>query len=101
MIDPESVLCSDGWPGYDGLVDVGYDKHVRTNKKKSFTNGRTRINGIEAFWRFTKRCLAKVNGVKNNFELHLKECEWGYNKSSSLLIQNLLNLIKNPANRLV
>ncbi len=28
-IDPQSVLCSDGWPGYDGLVDVGYDKHVR------------------------------------------------------------------------
>jgi len=100
-IDPHSVLCSDGWPGYDGLVDVGYDKHVRINKQKSFTNGRAHINGIEAFWSFTKRRLAKFNGVKTNFELHLKECEWRYNKSSSLLIQNLLNLIKNPANLLV
>ena len=44
---------------------------------------------------FTKRRLAKFNGVKINFELHLKECEWRYNKSSSLLIQNLLNLIEN------
>ena len=74
---------------------------MRINKQKSFTNGRAHINGIEAFWSFTKRRLAKFNGVKTNFELHLKECEWRYNKSSSLLIQNLLNLIKNPANLLV
>ena len=100
-IDPQSVLCSDGWPGYDGLVDVGYDRHVRINKQKSFTNGRAHINGIEAFWSFTKRRLAKFNGVKANFELHLKECEWRYNKSSSFLFKNLLTLIKNPSNLLV
>ena len=28
-ISPESVIHSDGWRGYDGLVDVGYDKHFR------------------------------------------------------------------------
>ncbi len=26
-IKPESVIYTDGWRGYDGLVDVGYDKH--------------------------------------------------------------------------
>ena len=100
-IDPQSIVCSDGWPGYDGLVDVGYDKHVRINKQKSFTNGRAHINGIEAFWSFTKRRLAKFNGVKTNFDLHLKECEWRYNKSSSFLFKNLLNLITNPSDLLV
>jgi transposase len=100
-IDPQSVVCSDGWPGYDGLVDVGYDKQVRINKQKSFTNGRAHINGIEAFWSFTKRRLAKFNGVKTNFELHLKECEWRYNKSSSILFNNLLNLIHDPSDLLV
>ena len=100
-IDPQSVICSDGWPGYDGLVDVGYDKHVRINKQKSFTKGRAHINGIEAFWSFTKRRLAKFNGVKVNFDLHLKECEWRYNKSSSFLFKNLLTLIKIPAKVLV
>jgi hypothetical protein len=60
------VLCSDGWPGYDGLVDVGYDKHVRINKQKFFANGRAHINGIEASWSFAKRRLAKFNGVKTN-----------------------------------
>ncbi len=100
-IDPQSVLCSDGWPGYDGLVDVGYDKHVRINKQKSFTNGRAHVNGIEAFWSFTKRRLAKFNGVKVHFDLHLTECEWRYHKSPSILFQNLLTLIKNPADLLV
>jgi hypothetical protein len=27
------------------------------------------INGIESFWSFTKRRLAKLNGVKRSFEL--------------------------------
>ena len=30
-VSPESVIHSDGWRGYDGLVDVGYEKHFRVN----------------------------------------------------------------------
>ena len=30
-IDPASVIHSDGWPGYDGLVNIGFDKHFRVN----------------------------------------------------------------------
>ena len=30
-IDPASVIHSDGWLGYDGLVDIGFDKHFRVN----------------------------------------------------------------------
>jgi hypothetical protein len=52
-----SSLCSDGWPGYDGLVDVGYDKYVRINRQKSFANGRAHINSVEACWSFTERRL--------------------------------------------
>ncbi len=26
-----AVINSDGWTGYHGLVDVGYDKHYRVN----------------------------------------------------------------------
>lgn len=28
-IDPDLVIHSDGWPGYDGLVDIGFDKRFR------------------------------------------------------------------------
>jgi len=76
-IDKSAVIYSDGWRGYDGLVDIGYDKHFRVNHGDSeFSKGQgVHINGIENFWSFTKRRLAKFNGVKNNFDLHLKECE--------------------------
>lgn len=61
-IDPQSIVATDKWRGYDGLVDVGYDKHVRVNHSKAFVNGKTKvhINGIESFWSFTKRRLCKI-----------------------------------------
>ena len=93
-VDPASVVLTDAWRGYDGLVDVGYDKHIRINKAKSFAKGRAHINGIEAFWSFTKRRLAKFNGVKKLFALHLKECEWRYNQSLPTLKTSLFSLIK-------
>ena len=96
-VDPESVILTDGWRGYDGLVDVGFDKHLRINKSKHFVSKGVHINGIEAFWSFTKRRLTKFNGVKKNFELHLKECEWRYNKSPRQLNQELRQMIRqNP-----
>ncbi len=44
----------------------------QTNGKNEFAHGNCHINGIESFWSFTKRRLAKFNGVTANFELHLK-----------------------------
>lgn len=92
----ESVLHTNVWQGYSGPVDVGFDKHFRINKSKSFTRGNVH-NGIEDFWSFTKGRLAKFNGVKRNFELHLKECEWRYNKIYSQLLIELRAIIRqNP-----
>lgn len=89
-INPESILYSDKWRGYDGLVDVGYDKHYRVNHHKNeFAKKRVHINGIESFWSFTKRRLAKFNGVKVHFDLHLKESEWRFNKTEDHLFSEL------------
>ena len=95
-IDPSAIIYSDGWRGYDGLVDVGYDKHFRVNHSDNeFSKGHgIHINGIENFWSFTKRRLAKFNGVRKNFELHLKESEWRYGKSNDILEKELTNIIK-------
>ncbi len=30
-VDPDSVIHSDGWRGYNGLVDLGFKKHYRVN----------------------------------------------------------------------
>ena len=78
---PGSIVHSDGWKGGGGLVDVGRDKHFCiNNKSKHLVKKPDHCNGIEVFRSFTKRHLAKFNGVKQNFELHLKECEWRYNR---------------------
>lgn len=90
-IDPASVVYTDGWRGYDGLVDVGYDKHYRVNhgENEFALEGDININGIESFWSFTKRRLKKFNGVKVNFDLHLKECEWRWKKKPDKLYNEL------------
>jgi transposase len=71
----ESIVHSDAWSGYDGLVDVGYAKHYRLNHAANeFVRGTQHINGIESFWSFAKRRLAKFNGLHHHtFYLHLKE----------------------------
>ncbi len=91
----ESILYSDGWRAYDGLVDVESERHFRVNHgdhEFSRWNG-IHINGIENFWSFTKRRLNKFNGVKRNFHLHLKECEWRYDKETIELEKELLILL--------
>jgi transposase len=43
-ISPESVTHSDGLRGYDGLVDVGFDRHFQINKSKHFASEGVHIN---------------------------------------------------------
>jgi transposase-like protein len=92
----ESIVISDGWRGYNGLVDMGYDRHLRINKKKQFSNKKgVHINGIESFWSFVKRRLQKFNGVKTYFQWHLKECEWRWKKPTEKLQAELYEMLKN------
>lgn len=94
-VELDSVIYSDGWRGYNGLVDVGYAKLFRVHHgSNEFARGTCHINGMESFWSFTKRRLAKFNGVTANFELHLKECEWRWNQDVDDLQRQLCNLIK-------
>ncbi len=95
-VKPEVVIHSDGWRGYDGLVDVGYEKHLRIHHGKNrFADGRKHINGIESFWGYAKRRLAKFNGVPDStFYLHLKETEYRFNLRRGNLYATLLNVLK-------
>ena len=95
-----SVLHSDGWIGYDGLVDLGYRKHFRVEHRDSvFVSRRgVHINGIESFWSFSKRRLAKFNGIPNaSFPAFLKECEFRFNNRHGDLYRTMLrSLRRNP-----
>ena len=95
----EVVIHSDGWRGYDGLVDVGYARHFRVDHgSNEFAVGARHINGIESFWSYAKRRLQKFNGVPDHtFYLHLKECEWRFNNRNDNLYHELLKLLRqNP-----
>jgi transposase len=95
-VAPEAVIHSDGWRGYDGLVDVGYSKHFSVEHGANvFARGTQHINGIESFWSYAKRRLQKFNGVQaRTFNLHLKECEWRFNCKLKNLYQELLRLLR-------
>lgn len=89
-----SVIHSDGWTSYDGLVDMGYRKHYRVyHGKNEFARGRSHINGIENFWGPAKVRLAKYRGMhKQTFNLHLKECEFRFNHRKEDLYRVILKL---------
>ena len=96
-ISTDTIVYSDGWRGYNGLVDVGYDKHYRVHHgQNEFSKGDgVHINGIESFWSFTKRRLRKFNGLsEHTFDLHLKECEWRWKHTADELLIELTNILK-------
>ena len=98
-VSPESIIHSDQWRGYSGLVDIGYEKHYRVKHgDDEFANDKIHINGIEFFWSFSKRRLQKFHGVpQNTFYLHLKECEFRFNHRNEYIYATLLKMIRqNP-----
>ena len=97
-VDPASVVNSDGWRGYNGLVDLGYGHYRVDHSKDEFARGRVHINGIEGFWGLAKVRLAKFKGLpKQTFHLHLKETEWRYNHRSADKPKLLLSYLReNP-----
>ena len=97
-VDPTSIINTDGWRGYNGLVDLGYGHFRVDHSKDEFARGRVHINGIEGVWGLAKVRLAKFKGIKKStLHLYLKETEWRYNNRSSDKVRLLLSYLReNP-----
>jgi len=82
----DSIIYTDKFRTYDGLVFDGY-KHFRINHSKTYSDRKgNHINGIENFWAFSKQRLSKFHGLsRKNFYLHIKECEFRYNKKHDIM----------------
>ncbi|MCB9789787.1 IS1595 family transposase [Candidatus Nomurabacteria bacterium] len=92
-----STIYSDDWKSYDGLILNGYDHYRVYHSKDEFVRGKAHVNGIESFWSFTKRRLAKFNGLTDEmFNLHLKESEWRWNRRGGIYYILLKEFRKNP-----
>jgi len=89
----ESAIHTDGWRGYNGLVDLGFKKHFRVfhgENESSKGDGR-HVNGIESFWGYAKHQLVKFKGIpKDKFVFYLKETEFRFNNRGHDLYQFLL-----------
>ena len=96
----ESVIHSDAWGGYDGLVDVGYAKHHRVRHAdgeyvRAEGGTSTHVNGVESFWAFAKQRLSRFRGLPpHTFHLHVKECEWRFNTRRPERYRALLALLE-------
>jgi len=96
-VDCSSVIYTDSFKTYDGLVNFGYRKHYRVKhgNNEFATAKHNHINGIENFWGVAKTRLSKFRGIhKNTFYLHLKECEFRFNHRNQNLYKLLLTLLK-------
>ena len=91
----DAVIHSDGWRGYNGLVDLGYGHFRVDHSKNEFARRNNHINGIESFWSYAKRRLAKFNGISNeNMTIFLKETEYRFNHRNKNLYRFLLRELR-------
>ena len=89
-----STVYTDGWSAYDGLIVNGYDHYRVYHSENEFARGKCHVNGIESFWSYAKRRLAKFNGIHSSkFVLYLKENEFRFNNKSGDLFNILCNNI--------
>lgn len=92
-IKPDSIVYTDSFRAYNKLSLKGY-KHYRINHSVEFAQGKNHINGIESFWGYCKMRLSKFYGLKKEeFLLHLKECEFRFNHRKQDLYKILLEVI--------
>jgi len=91
-----SVIYTDGFKSYDGLVNFGYKRHYRVRHgENEFAAGKRHINGIENFWAIAKTRLAKFRGIHHRtFYLHLKETEFRFNHRGEDLHELLLKICR-------
>jgi len=79
-------IYTDGWRSYDALAVYGYNHKKVNHEKSEFVRDAIHINGVESFWSWTKRRLAKFNGIpKPLFGVNLLESEWRFNHRSDIL----------------
>jgi transposase len=79
-ISLDTVIYSDSFTGYQGLVVYGYKHHRIDHHKHLALSKKHHINGIENFWGYTKTRLQRYHGIdRKYFYYYLKEMEFRFN----------------------
>lgn len=73
----------------------GFEHHRIRHSHGELARGRVHINGIESFWSFAKKKLARHYGVRRkDFPLYLKEIEFRFNLRGQDPYMALLKIVK-------
>lgn len=89
------TVYTDGWKAYDGLILNGYDHYRIFHSNNEFARGKNHVNGIESFWSFAKRRMAKFNGISSDrFNMNLKESEMRFNYRKKDFYAIMLQILK-------
>ncbi len=90
-----AMVNTNGWRGYDGLVDVGFDRHFRVRHgQDEFVQGASHINGIESCGSFAKARVQQFKGgPRHTFLLHLEGSGFRFNHRHEDLYELLLRLL--------
>ena len=67
-----STIHTDGWSAYDGLILNGYDHYRVFHSQNEFARAKSHVNGIECFWSFAKRRLAKFRALLPEYSVMRK-----------------------------
>ena len=77
-----------GVPAYDGLVDLGLEKHFRVNHgNNEFVKGSRHVNGIDSFG-----AMPSIGWLSS---MTYKETEFHFNHRHFDLYKTLLKLLRN------
>ena len=95
-VELESIIHSDDWRGYNGLVDLRYQKHIRVQHgNNEFANKHSHINDIESFRAFAKTRIVRFRGLPTHtFYFHLKECEFRFNHRNEYIYKLVLKILR-------
>lgn len=65
-VDLQSVIHSDNWRSFDGLIDMACDKYYRVQHgQDGFANPTSHINGIESFLVLYQTKVDPINGIQD------------------------------------
>jgi transposase-like protein len=95
VVGAGSDIYTDGWRSYNALTIYGYNhKKVKHHENEFVRERKAHMNGVESFWSWTKRRLAKFNGIRRRSFNELLESEWRFNHRKNLS-KDLKILIRN------
>ena len=93
-IDTSTIIYSDECSSYNYLKVKRYHHETVIHSKREFVKGSVNTNSIESFWSFCKRRFNKFNGInRNNFHLHLRECEFRFNNRNKNLRTEIIKVL--------